>query len=278
MSNYIVYMHISPSGKRYIGITSQEPKKRWNNGKGYKGQIFYNAINKYGWDNIEHIIIAKELTKEEAEWLEIELIREFDTTNPSKGYNVTKGGEGTSGYKPTDEQRQKHSERVSGENNPMFGRQHTEEWKQNMSERMSGESHPLYGTHHTEEWCREHSERMSGESHPMFGKTHSEESKQKNREAHLGKTHTEESKKKMSKARSGKNNPLARKVICVTTNEIFDTLKEGADKYNIKSSSHITNCCKGDRKSCGKHPITGEPLRWKYYDEYLKEQEQNGVA
>ena len=59
MNDYIVYMHISPSNKKYIGITKQEPNRRWRNGQGYKGQVFYNAIEKYGWKNIQHIIVEK---------------------------------------------------------------------------------------------------------------------------------------------------------------------------------------------------------------------------
>ena len=91
--NYKVYVHISPNGKRYYGITKQEVERRWRNGKGYKGnKYFYRAINKHGWDNFEHIVIAKGLTEEEAKWLEIELIREFDTTNTNKGYNIPKSG------------------------------------------------------------------------------------------------------------------------------------------------------------------------------------------
>ena len=42
---YIVYMLISPSNKKYIGITSLEPKNRWRNGNGYKNnKHFTNAI------------------------------------------------------------------------------------------------------------------------------------------------------------------------------------------------------------------------------------------
>ena len=33
---WIVYGHISPSGKVYVGITSQNPKVRWQNGNGNK--------------------------------------------------------------------------------------------------------------------------------------------------------------------------------------------------------------------------------------------------
>ena len=36
------------------------------------------------------------------------------------------------------------------------------------------------------------------------------------------------------------------------------------NKYNIEAS-HITDCCKGRRKRCGKHPLTKERLKWKYY-------------
>lgn len=49
-----LYMHICPNGKKYVGITIQEPNQRWRDGKGYcKNKHFYNAILKYGWDNIQ---------------------------------------------------------------------------------------------------------------------------------------------------------------------------------------------------------------------------------
>ena len=108
MKSYTVYMHISPSNKKYIGITCQKPENRWNDGKGYKTQKYFtNAINKYGWENFQHIIIAKGLAEEEACWLEIELIREWDTTNQNNGYNLSLGGNNSS---PTEETRKKMSE------------------------------------------------------------------------------------------------------------------------------------------------------------------------
>ena len=93
MDNYTVYMHISPSGKKYIGITGQSIERRWGNGSGYKNCIsFYRAIEKYGWDNIEHIVLYSGLSKENAETKEIELIKKYNTTDSKYGYNIENGG------------------------------------------------------------------------------------------------------------------------------------------------------------------------------------------
>ena len=54
-NNYKVYKHTTPNGKVYIGITCQDPQKRWGYGCNYKNQRYFStAIKKYGWDNITH--------------------------------------------------------------------------------------------------------------------------------------------------------------------------------------------------------------------------------
>lgn len=95
---YIVYKHTSPSGKVYIGITCQKPKSRWRNGEGYRprqGELtpFWRAIEKYGWGNIKHEIVATHLSRKEACLMEKELIRKFKSDDSQYGYNVLKGGE-----------------------------------------------------------------------------------------------------------------------------------------------------------------------------------------
>ena len=122
---HTVYMHTSPSGKRYIGITGQTVEERWKNGWGYYTQlIFYRAILKYSFDNFKHEIIASELSKEEAVNLEKELIKQYKTTDRRYGYNVTKGGE------------------TMSPNCHWAGSHHTEESKKKISEANKGRLRP----------------------------------------------------------------------------------------------------------------------------------------
>lgn len=91
-NNYKVYMHRFPNEKVYIGITKQPVEERWRNGEGYKSQLVHRAIEKYGWGNIEHIVLASCLSKKDAEDMEIQLIKDFKSTIPEFGYNVGNGG------------------------------------------------------------------------------------------------------------------------------------------------------------------------------------------
>lgn len=91
---YTIYMHISPSNKVYVGITSIKPEYRWNNGNGYKhNKHFWSAIQKYGWNNFRHIIICENLAENWAYKLEQDFIRIYKSNDPNYGYNSSIGGE-----------------------------------------------------------------------------------------------------------------------------------------------------------------------------------------
>ena len=65
--HYSVYVLISPENKYYVGMTGIDPKRRWKNGKGYRKQSnFDNVIEKFGWENFQHEVVASHLLKEEA--------------------------------------------------------------------------------------------------------------------------------------------------------------------------------------------------------------------
>ena len=143
-----VYMHVVPkelSGykydKYYIGITQQSLSKRWQHGAGYHSCSFFRkAIDKYGWDNIEHLVVAEDLTEKEAKDMEVELIAKYNSNNSKYGYNLTKGGDGTVGRMKTEEEKEMHrklSKEVylrPGYVHPNKGKKFPKEVREKMSE------------------------------------------------------------------------------------------------------------------------------------------------
>ena len=69
---------------------------------------------------------------------------------------------------------------------------------------------------------------------------------------------SEEQNKKISEAQN-------KKVICITTGETFDSIKDAAIHYKVFETS-IVKCCKGNLKSAGK--LNGVRLQWKYLEDY----------
>ena len=184
-SNYTVYTHTFPNGKKYVGITKQPIANRWgkhgNNYKRLHQPKMFDAIMKYGWDNITHEIIAEGLTKEQASEKEIELIKLLHSHITENGYNVEWGG-----YRKrtvSEETRNKLSKASKG-------RKHSEETRKKMSESAKG---------------RKHSEEAKMKvSRANKGKTISEENRKKISELHKGKVVSEETRQKLAKAQTGK--------------------------------------------------------------------------
>jgi group I intron endonuclease len=253
LKGYTVYLHVNKTnGKKYVGITKQRLYKRWQNGNGYKNnQYFYQAITKYGWDGFYHYIIKTGLSCKEAEEIEIYLISKFNSNNYRYGYNITSGGE--VGKTFSEETKRKISEsrkgKYKGPDNPNYGKHYSDEVRKKLSLINTGKNNPFYGKNQSEKH-RQKMMKMIGENHPNFGKHPSEETR-----------------KKLSLSRTGVKSPVARKIFCITTNETFNTVTEAVSKYNISGTSNISRCCLHKRKTAGKHPITGEPLRWIYADE-----------
>lgn len=200
MNDYKVYVHITPNGKLYFGITHMNPKYRWlSTGKGYQRcTLFWRAIQKYGWDNIQHIILMDNLSKEVACECEKYLIAKYKSNYSDFGYNNSSGGEsGSFGYTFTPEQRAKIS-------NSLKGHKVSEETRKKIG---YANSIALKGRVVPNEVKKKISENSTK---PFLGKHHTEEAKRKNSLAHVGKkyhlgyTHSEESKRKMSVAKKGK--------------------------------------------------------------------------
>lgn len=216
--NWTVYRHTSPSGKVYIGITGQKPRDRWGrNGRGYKrSPSFYNAILKYGWDNIVHEILYSNLTEQEAQNIEVSLINLYKSQNLS--YNIANGGTvGLKGYKWTKEQLARKPKRD-----------------------MRGEKNPNYGNH-----------KIAGENNYMYGKTHSEEVRRKIAMINTGRTHTmpDSQKALLLKVHS---KPVIQLDIDNNIIAKFESSIAAARFYGKTraTANHIAECCRGIRKKC----------------------------
>lgn len=145
---YKVYVHIAPNDKKYVGITSHEKLSRrtGNNGEGYKTQtLFWRAIQKYGWDNFKHEIVAEHLTCEEALQMEINLIAKYQSNNPKYGYNTSVGGNGVKGGSLQAIDRERLSKKMStimkGKPSARKGQKLTDEHKQRISKSLIGHKH-----------------------------------------------------------------------------------------------------------------------------------------
>ena len=108
----IIYKYESPSGKIYIGQTKYTIEKRRAQHlhcvKRGSHLRFYNAIRKYGMDAMKEEILQDAYSKEELNELEIQYIEKFQSFS-SRGYNMTKGGEGATGYIFSEKDRKKLS-------------------------------------------------------------------------------------------------------------------------------------------------------------------------
>lgn len=238
---YTIYKHTFPNGKVYIGQTFRNVEARWSNGNGYYSQELMNkAINKYGWDNIKHEILYENLTKEEADCKEKELIKYYNSSNREYGYNIALGGNSSDSIsESTRKKMREHHADISGENNPMYNKRHKPETIKRMSEIKKG-------------------------------KVYSLETRRKMSESSKGFKHTKESREKISKAQLGELNHMYGKTgklnhssksvyqIDINTNKIvkeYGSMCEAERELGISHTS-ISACCRGIMKQAGGYKWT----------------------
>ena len=248
---WLLYVHTNKiNNKKYVGITSMLPNERWCNGNGYKGQKFYNAIKKYGWDNFDHEIIVEGLTEVEADYWERLYIKGLNTKIPY-GYNVTDGGDakcldrsGFVGVNATNIKPliclntleifpyqklalEKYSIFSSAMSQCLNGRA--------LSAGKLSNGEKLLWAHYDNAYDIEHYINLREEIKLRI-KNHANKFKAK----------------------------IPTKVICLNTNEIFETIESAKEKYSTKA---ISQSC---RKGCasGKDE-NGNRLYWMYYEDYI---------
>jgi len=189
-NNNYVYFHINLVSNEVFYVGKGKDKRAWS--KTNRNQHWKNVVNKYGY-RVD--IIHENLSEKRAfEWEKL-YISMFNRKNL---VNLTDGGEGMSGFKFTDQQKQKLSDSHKGQ-------KHSEERKQKISNSNKGRivteetreklSQSNKGRIVTEETRKKMSDSQKG-NQIWLGKKHSEETKEKFKDRIC----SEETKEKMSEA------------------------------------------------------------------------------
>ena len=267
------------NNKVYIGQTVHTVKERYNGSIAYTKNIpLRNAIKKYGIENFkvtEPLSTAE--TKEELDEKEQIFIALYDSNNKEHGYNVLSGGHNG---KHSPESRKKIGDAQRGELNHMYGKRGKDNprycriktvcaycgkeievtksrFKRNKynyccpehkkasrlhlnpmeSHRISvvceicGKEYETYPSlyadsehHYCSRECMHAAfrTRYAGENNPNYGQHKV----------------------------AGSNNGRAKKVLCVTTGEVFGCAVDASKKYNL-TKGLVTACCRGDQKTAG---------------------------
>ena len=225
----IIYMFKNKiNGKKYVGQTRRTFAVRTQQHLSRRDTYFDRTLAKHGLDNFSYEIIDRGDTLEELNEKERYWIAECDCLWP-KGYNLTMGGEGVTGYKHNEERRRKISEaikgKMSGEDNGFYGQKHTAESRAKMSDYQSARW--------TDEARKERSDnykgKFDGENNTFYGKKHKQSSKDR-----------------MSKAKDS----IKVKVRNIDTGEVFESLALASRTHNVQVA-HIKRVCRGQRKTCG---------------------------
>lgn len=289
-SKSIVYVHVAPNGKRYVGKTCQTKEQRWRNGAGYRHcPLFYKAIQKFGWENFEHNILADHLTEEEAEILEKQYVEAYQSNNPEYGYNLTSGGE--KGFCHSDVVKQKiHNSKLGHEVSEECRRKVSETKRKrygmglyddamkaalearkgkppvNKGKKMDAEfskkvSEGLrrWREEHPEEYAELHQKMkerdLNGEKNPFFGRHHSEERKRLWSEQKKG---VPVSPEHAAKNRVAVLDIKWHEVRCVETGAVYNNYQSARRATGINNASIAKVCKKKMLTAGGYHwePVT----------------------
>ena len=219
MEGVIYCYHCIPTGKKYIGQTDNEKRRKYEHLSYYNKKTrenkFYRAVRKYGWENFIYGIIEN-VNIEDLDYKEIFFIEFYDTYN--NGYNSSLGGKTTRGYKHTNETKKLLREMK-------LGSKHSNETKQKMSKDRKGRIPWNVGIPLTEEVKQKISKKLSGENHPLYRKGHTDEAKLK-----MKLSFTEERKERLRQFNKNKKRKYYNfKITFIDGKEIF--VDSGINKW-----------------------------------------------
>jgi group I intron endonuclease len=234
------------SGRYYIGSTIHlkrriiEHKSKLRNGRHHNFKL-QGAYDKYGESNfsfevLEYVKSDNKLMEREQYWL--------DKTKACKvGYNLSSVATGWGLY---------------GEDNPMYGvspreRMDDETYKRWLKARQGQNApKPMLGKKHKKESIKKMVENRKWYKHS--------ESWKKNHSLKMtGHKVSEKQKEKMAKFWNENMHPNSKKVICVDTGVIYNTITDAANELGVTKQA-ISNAIRGKSKTC-------KGYKWSYHED-----------
>lgn len=249
------------NGKKYIGQSVDIKHRFYEHKSDLNANSHYNshlqsAWNSYGKENFDFYII-EECSPDMLDEREKYYIKLFSVNIPEFGYNNNAGGKGIV---------QESREKLSNAAKKVVW---DEDKKKQLSIRMSGENNPFYGKKHTKEnidKMKKNRKDTSGKNNPMYGKHHTKEAKEKMSQEKKGVLLSDEHKAKL-RGRTAEKNSRHKPVYCPELNRVFWGPTQ-VEQEGITKQSYISAVLIGNQKTAGKHSETGEPLHWVYANEY----------
>lgn len=261
------------NNKVYIGQTIKSFNKRYAHNlyaKTHNSHLKY-SIDKYGIDNFE---IIEELdvaySKEDLDMLEDMYINKYKSTDSKYGYNKKSGG---ANGRPNGETLRKLSESHIGINT---GAEHPNAKKVvllNTGEIFDTitDAHNKYSSAGIGKISSCCSNKRNSAGTDEYG--YKLVWLNYNDYINLTQEDIEGMINKANLDKKGVNSKSSKRIICITTGEIFECMKDACDKYNISNGS-LSSACNGKYKYCGKDD-KGNKLVWKYYKDYINMSEED---
>lgn len=231
-----IYKITSPSERVYIGqsINIEKRFKAYLKLRHCKTQRkLYKSFLKYGVENHKFEIVT--LCYEEQ-------LNEFER-DFQEAYDVIKTGLNCRLTETADKSGKLSEEMKYNIRLSVTGIACSEETKLKLRS-IRGEDHFNYGRKHSLEHRKKISESNSGKNHHFYDKKLSKEHVNKLIISHLGNIPSKETKLKMSESKKGGNNPNAKKVINIETEQVWECVGDCALSMNINKgtlTSYLNN-------------------------------------
>lgn len=244
MKQYYIYLTTNKiNGKKYIGQHHGELDDSYFG----SGVIIAKAIKEYGKENFTKEILEI-TTQDKIDEVEKYYIDLYNAVEDENFYNISEGGQQGNGWKYACQYWRDHPEKA--QEVYQANAKKVQQWWKEHPEELALNNQKL--VENAAKWRQEHPEEVKA----IMKKVNTSKEKWQQE-------HPIEHQNQIDQWRAAGSKANSKRVLCITTNEEFESASAAARYYNIPQPN-ISKCCRGERKSAGKHPETGEKMIWKF--------------